>query len=117
MKRPPCRCNPVPNPYQDIMSPAAMPPVPPGAYEEELSYGVKKFVEVHETPDRAYEAVRLADGTTRLVPHAHCPGGHAGDHNGPMFMPGNDAYGEISSSEGMDAPNFWFNNSDCGQNF
>jgi len=116
MKKPPCRCNPSPNPYQDIMSPASMPFLPPGAYEEEINFGVKKFVEVHSTPDHAFEAVKLADGTNRLIAHAHCPGGHC-HNNGPLFMPGNDAHGEISNSEGMDAPNYWFNNSDCGQNF
>lgn len=113
--KPPCNCNPSPNPYADIMNPASMPsyPVHP---DIDFSHGIRKFAEVHDTPDHMFQAVRYRDGGTGLIAHGHIPGGHV-TNNGPIFMPGNDSHGEISNSEGMDAPNFWFNNSDCGQNF
>lgn len=87
-----------------------------GNHDENFSHGIRKFAEVADTPDHTMQAIRYADGTTGLIAHGHIPGGHV-SNNGPVFMPGNDSHGEISNSEGMDAPNYWFNNSDCGQSF
>ena len=53
----------------------------------------------------------------RMLLLCRCLFGTGGHGNGPRRLDTQDIRGDISNSEGMDAPNLWFNNSDMGQNF
>ena len=56
--------------------------------------------------------------STRYIANGFIPDGFDMPHNGPRYSPfSSGARGDISGSEGMDAPNFWFNNSDNGASF
>lgn len=80
-------------------------------------YGTLKIVAHCPTADHQCTAVRYADGRYDIIANGFLPDGYDAHNNGPRFMPGDDIRGDISNSEGMDAPNFWFNNSDNGANF
>lgn len=80
-------------------------------------YGTLKIVSHCPSPDGSCTYVRYADGRYDTIANGFLPDGYGTHHNGPRFMPGDDIRGDISNSEGMDAMNFWFNNSDNGANF
>ena len=63
--------------------------------------------------------MQYADGTQGYIANGFIPDVFGvGQHNGPRYSPfSSGARGDISGSEGMDAPNFWFNNSDNGASF
>lgn len=82
-------------------------------------YGVAKIVDYVDTPDQTGRIVQYADGTQGYIANGFIPDVFGvGQHNGPRYSPfSSGARGDISGSEGMDAPNFWFNNSDNGASF
>ena len=89
-------------------------PCPP----PEERYGVAKIVDYIDTPDETGRVVLYADGTRGYIANGFIPDGFDMPHNGPRYSPfSSGARGDISGSEGMDAPNFWFNNSDNGASF
>lgn len=99
-----------------------MPPVPPPMLPMEPpdclpARGPLKIVSARETPDGKFDMVRFQNGMPGLIPHGYVFDGYGLRGNGPRYLDTHDIRGEISNSEGMDAPNLWFNNSDCGQNF
>ena len=100
----PCGYPPVPPPMPHL------PPMPP-------LRGPVKIVESRETPDGKFDMVRFRNGMPGLIPHGYVFDGYGFKGNGPRVMDTHDIRGDISNSEGMDVPNIWFNNSDCGQNF
>lgn len=69
------------------------------------------------SPDGRYDMVRFRGGMPGMIPHGYVFDGYGFRGNGPRVLDTHDIRGDISNSEGMDAPNLWFNNSDCGQNF
>lgn len=92
------------------------PPFPCPPPEER--YGVAKIVDYIDTPDETGRIVLYADGTGDYIANGFIPDGFDMSHNGPRYSPfSSGARGDISGSEGMDAPNFWFNNSDNGASF
>lgn len=92
------------------------PPFPCPPPEER--YGVAKIVDYIDTPDETGRIVLYADGTRGYIANGFIPDGFDMSHNGPRYSPfSSGARGDISGSEGMDAPNFWFNNSDNGASF
>lgn len=93
------------------------PPCIPCCADEER-YGVAKIVDYVDTPDGTGRFVQYADGRRGFIANGFVPDGFDLAHNGPRYSPfSSGARGDISGSEGMDAPNFWFNNSDNGVNF
>lgn len=92
------------------------PPFPCPPPEER--YGVAKIVDYIDTPDETGRIVLYADGTRGYIANGFIPDGFDMPHNGPRYSPfSSGARGDIAGSEGMDAPNFWFNNSDNGASF
>lgn len=107
-----------PVPPSPCCCPFGLPLAPPEPPElPEPYYGQRRIVARRETPDERFDMVRFADGRPWVVPHGYVFDGYGMRHNGPRTMDTHDIRGDISNSEGMDAPNLWFNNSDCGQNF
>lgn len=100
---PPCACGIPP-------SIPTLPDMPP-------MRGPVKIAECRQTPDGKYDLVRFRNGMPGIIPHGHVFDGFGLHNNGPRFMDTHDIRGDISNSEGMDAPNLWFNNSDSGANF
>ena len=99
-----------------MQSPPFHPPFPCPPPEER--YGVAKIVDYIDTPDETGRIVLYADGTRGYIANGFIPYGFDTPHNGPRYSPfSSGARGDISGSEGMDAPNFWFNNSDNGASF
>lgn len=98
-------------PSPSYPSPGIAPPRP------EPYYGTLKIVEHHPTEDGRATAVRYADGRYDVLPNAALLEPGTGINNGPLCQPWDDIRGDISNSEGMDFPNFAFNNSDCGATF
>ena len=92
-------------------SPLAEPELP------EPYWGQHKIVEHRQSPDGKFDIVRNADGRPGVIPHAFVFDGYGFKGNGPSIMDTHDIRGDISNSEGMDAPNIWFNNTDAGQSF
>lgn len=100
--------------------PCGYPPVPmsiPTLPEFPPTRGPIKIVECRESPDGQFDLVRFKNGTRGMIPHGYLFDGFGVKGNGPRLLDTHDIRGDISNSEGMDAPNIWFNNSDCGQNF
>ncbi len=90
-----------------------MPCEPPIEY-----YGVAKIVDYVDTPDETGRMVVYADGRRGFIPNGFVPDDFEGRYNGPRYsMFSSGARGNIAGSEGMDAPNFWFNNTDNGASF
>lgn len=84
--------------------------------EPEPCYGMPKIVEAVETPCGTTSVV-YADGRTDEIANGYIPSGDV-ENNGPKFMPFDDPIrGNNSNSEGMDRPNFAFNNTDMGATF
>lgn len=99
-----------------MQRPPFHPPLPCPPPEER--YGVAKIVDYIDTPDETGRIVLYADGTRGYIANGFIPDGFDTTHNGPRYSPfSSGARGDISGSEGMDAPNFWFNNSDNGASF
>lgn len=79
--------------------------------------GPAKFRDWRISPDGKFDLVHFRNGMPAAIPHGYVFDGYGMKNNGPRRMDTHDIRGDISNSEGMDAPNIWFNNSDCGQNF
>lgn len=101
---PPCGMRPIP---PSIPTLPDMPPL----------RGPVKIDECRETPDGRYDMVRFRNGCRGIIPHGYVFDGFGFKGNGPRYLDTHDIRGDISNSEGMDAPNLWFNNSDSGANF
>lgn len=100
--------------------PCGMPPVPPSIPTLPAMPPLRGPVKVRDwrfSPDGKYDLVHFRNGMPGIIPHGYVFDGYGFRGNGPRFLDTHDIRGDISNSEGMDAPNLWFNNSDCGQNF
>lgn len=96
-----------PSHYPGLITPTERP---------EPYYGMPKVISAHETTDHQMMAVQYDDGRYEMIPNGYVLGGHV-TNNGPAVVPWDDIRGNISNSEGMDAPNFIFNNTDNGASF
>lgn len=140
----PMELHPHPNPYQCMprqgslpcehhFNPMAFPPIfaepgdpnhpahYPGAMtplgRPEPYYGILKIRAAAPTTDHQMTAVQYADGRYDMIPNCHVFEEGTVKENGPRCMPWDDIRGNTSNSEGMDCPNYMFNNSDNGASF
>ena len=107
-----------PNPYVDLLHPNCYPGLITPTERPEPYYGTLKIVNHCPTVDHRATAVQYDDGRYDIIANGFVPDGHDVHNNGPMFAPGDCGIrGDISNSEGMDWPNYVFNNTDNGASF
>lgn len=104
-------------PCGDILHPSHYPALMSNIERPEPYYGLVKIVEEHPTVDGQCMATRYADGRYAMVPRGYVLEPGTVTNNGPACMPWDEIRGNISDSEGMDCPNYMFNNTDCGASF
>jgi len=97
--------------------PGPVPPPMPHLPEMPPMRGPVKIRDWKYSPDGKFDLVHFQNGMPGAIPHGYVFDGFGMHGNGPRRLDTQDIRGDISNSEGMDAPNLWFNNSDMGQNF
>lgn len=104
-------------PHDDIFHPAHYPGLISQWPRPEPYYGTLKIIRAVPTTDHKMTAVQYADGRYDMIANGYVPEPGTVTNNGPKVLPIDDVRGDISNSEGMDALNYMFNNTDCGATF